>query len=193
MTTCQQWIGSLLTFFFRCDHYSNSSFFLHSLDWRYSTSLKRVSVDAFEEGRGPRKDHSEMRMSARIRHGMLMDEWDVTMCSILKASRKTDSARTKRMATARKAQKQIRNEELLKVVRRIIKKMFRVLNKRGRISEIRDHLRLFCRRRRRRRIMDAEGVKDACFDNDVAFKKTRTTRNKILPDELSRWVDHLAY
>ena len=84
-----------------------------------------MALDRFEELRGPRRAHAEMRMPAYIRHNKLMDEWDVSMSTILQASKDVDGVRQARMKTARKAEKQIIKEERIKIVLKNLKKAFK--------------------------------------------------------------------
>ena len=90
-------------------------YFLLSLDWEYVEAPFEVSVDQFEERRsGNRRLQCELKMPPIVRHRILMDNWDVSMKSILVASKETSSARTERIQTAKKAFKQMRNKKRLK-------------------------------------------------------------------------------
>jgi hypothetical protein len=97
-----------------------------SLDWMYVESPEKVSVDRFEEFRaGTRRMQVELKMPQRVRHILLMDNWDVSMRSILEASRATKRERETRVRTAKKAQRQMRKEELLKSAYKPLMKIFR--------------------------------------------------------------------
>jgi hypothetical protein len=84
-----------------------------------------MALDRFEELRGPRRAHDEMRMPAYIRHNKLRDEWNVSTSTILQASKDVDDVRQARMKTARKAEKQILKEERIKIVLKKMKKAFK--------------------------------------------------------------------
>jgi len=90
-----------------------------------------MPVDTFERTRGPRRVHAEMRMSTRVRHNLLMDDWDISMRSILDASRKTDIVREERWKRAIHGHKQLRNEEMLKSLSKSFKNMFRLKRPKG--------------------------------------------------------------
>jgi hypothetical protein len=92
----------------------------------YVESPEKVSVDRFEEFRaGTRRMQVELKMPQRVRHILLMDNWDVSMRSILEASRATKRERETRLRTAKKAQRQMRKEELLKSAYKPLMKIFR--------------------------------------------------------------------
>jgi len=88
-----------------------------------------MALDRFEQLRGPRRAHAEMRMPAYIRHNKLMDEWDVSMSTILQASKDVDGVRQARMKTARKGEKHLIKEERVKIVLKTLKKAFKLKKK----------------------------------------------------------------
>lgn len=101
-----------------------------SLGWEYAPDHKEFSIDDYEQvRRGSRRLHCEMKMPVSVRHGMLMDDWHVSMNAILTASRETGAVREERMKTARKALRQQRNKERLQSTCNSLKGIFKRTNK----------------------------------------------------------------
>ena len=111
----------------------------HSLDWRYVENPDYLSIDTYETSRaGSRRTQTEMKMPPRVRHDILMDNWDVPIYSILKASQATKSARDKRLQTARMAYREMRKKERMKSLYKRITSIFRRSRRSRRGEETKD-------------------------------------------------------
>lgn len=96
-----------------------------SLGWQYAPDHQEFSIDDYEKVRSSsRRLQCQMKMPVSVRHNILMDGWEVSMTSIVKASREIGIVREKRMKTAMKALRQQRNKDRLESTCKSLKGMF---------------------------------------------------------------------
>ena len=82
-----------------------------SLDWEYFEAIKGLSIEHYEQIRCEERRHQgQLKIPARVRASMLLEDWDFSMTSILKASQEANVERMKRQKTAEKSIKQLHRE-----------------------------------------------------------------------------------
>jgi hypothetical protein len=102
-----------------------------SLDWNYTDYNQIFGVDDYENMRGQRRVSAQMRMPTSFRHELLMQEWDFSLASIVRASNAIDIVRKQRMETCMKEQKNVRVDDGLKKSRESIRKLFGLSKRRS--------------------------------------------------------------
>ena len=79
-----------------------------SLDWEYFEAIKGLSIEHYEKIRCEERRHQgQLKIPARVRASILLEDWDFSMSSILKASQEANVERMKRQKTAEKSIKQL--------------------------------------------------------------------------------------
>jgi hypothetical protein len=95
-----------------------------SLDWNYTEYNQIFDIDDYENMRGQRRVSAQMRMPTSFRHDLLMQEWDFSLASIIRATNDIDIVRRQRMETCIKEQKNVRVDDGLKKTKENIRKLF---------------------------------------------------------------------
>lgn len=101
-----------------------SDYFFDSLDWFYTDYGRKFNIDDYENKRGHRRASSEMRIPTAVRHDLLMEEWNYSFASIIRANNVIDVIRKERMDTLIKEQKSIRMDVNRKKTKEHIRKLF---------------------------------------------------------------------
>ncbi len=109
---------------------SFSDALLDSLDWSYSNQVKKISVDVYEECRdGDRKSKSQMRLPPSVRAKVLTCNWDYSLTSIIRATRKLQEDRKGYQAALSKNIKHLRRQERRKNAYTSFKNVLNVFRK----------------------------------------------------------------
>ena len=88
---------------------------LISLDWAYVESFKGLSIDLYEKCRREgRREKGQLKIPARIRANILVEDWECSLSSVIRASQQTDAVRMERSKTAKQSIKQLRREDKMK-------------------------------------------------------------------------------
>lgn len=111
-----------------------------SLDWNYTEYNQIFGVDDYENMRGQRRVSAQMRMPTSFRHELLMQEWDFSLASIVRASNDIDIVRKQRMETCIKEQKNVRVDDGLKKSKESIRKLFGLSKRRSKSSTCNENI-----------------------------------------------------